>query len=52
MDVSSVYAEYKNAIVALSDRLGEDKWFLGSRFVCISNVSRYDLIQSTARQQH
>jgi len=30
VDVSGVFAEYKNAIQALSDRLGEDKWFLGS----------------------
>ncbi|KAF9651470.1 hypothetical protein BDM02DRAFT_3154285 [Thelephora ganbajun] len=30
VDVSGVYAEYKNATIALSDRLEEDKWFLGS----------------------
>jgi len=31
VDVPGVYAEYKNAVKALSERLGEDKWFLGSR---------------------
>jgi len=31
VDVSGVYAEYKSAVMALSDRLGDDKWFLGSR---------------------
>jgi len=30
VDISGVYAEYKNAVIALSDRLGEDRWFLGS----------------------
>jgi metaxin len=33
VDVSGVFAEYKNAVLALSDRLGEDKWFLESRLV-------------------
>ena len=36
VDVSGVFAEYKNAIMALSDRLGEDRWFLGSMSVSVS----------------
>jgi len=30
VDASGVFAEYRDAVVALSDRLGEDRWFLGS----------------------
>lgn len=35
VDVSGVYAEYKDAVKALSERLEEDKWFLGSRLAFI-----------------
>ena len=41
VDVSGVFTEYKNAIVALSDRLGEDRWFLGSRSVSFSLTFDY-----------
>ena len=51
VDVPGVYAEYKNAVKALSERLGEDKWFLGSRSVSLSSAFAYDLIGSTASPQ-
>lgn len=47
VDVSGVYAEYKNAVVALSDRLGEDRWFLGSRLVCLSFAFGHNLTYSS-----
>lgn len=30
LDLSSIELKYKEAIAALSDRLGTDRWFLGS----------------------
>lgn len=44
IDISGVYAEFKNAILALSDRLSEDKWFLGSRLVRSFLTRRRSLI--------
>ena len=52
VDASGVFAEYRDAVVALSNRLGEDRWFLGSRSVPISLTSDYHLTCSTATPQH
>lgn len=52
VDASSVFAEYRDATVALSNRLGEDRWFLGSRSVPPSLTSGYHLTSSTASPQH
>lgn len=51
MDASGVFAEYENAIQALSDRLGEDKWFLGSRLVAFLYLPLC-LTSSAASLQH
>ena len=51
VDISSVHAEYRDAVKALSERLGEDKWFLGSRSVSLPIVFNCDLTGSTAGPQ-
>lgn len=35
---STIYAQYRDAISALSERLGTDKWFLGSRYVSLARL--------------
>lgn len=51
VNVSGVYSEYKNAVQAISDRLAEDRWFLGSRSVSFSVAFDYGLTGSTANPQ-
>ena len=48
VDVSGVYTEYKTAVMALSERLGEDKWFLGSKWVSLSFAFGHNLTSSAA----
>jgi len=52
VDVSGVFTEYKNAVMALSDRLGEERWFLGSRSAPLSLTFGCHLTSSTASPQH
>jgi hypothetical protein len=51
VDASCVFAEYENAIQALSDRLGEDKWLLGSGLVSFPFTFGYSLTSSSASPQ-
>jgi len=52
VDVPGVYTEYKNAVKALSERLGEDRWFLGSRSVSSPfTFFGHNLTDSTANLQ-
>jgi metaxin len=42
----TIIAQYRDAIAALSDRLGTDKWFLGSQYVYSSPSIQFFLIYS------
>ncbi len=42
INTTSVMSRYKEAISSLSQRLGTDKWFLGSRYVTFSPKDHQD----------
>ena len=44
LDLTSIELKYKDAIAALSDRLGTDRWFLSSSYVFLKQAYGFQLL--------